>query len=163
MALQGAIPVDFGQVFPHGAYALGVEPVNDFDSGKPARDKASGELMWAVDVIDADPEARGKSKSVKVKVIAPVCPVLPEEVPGVPFRPVEFDGLTAMPWVEFSGGKDREGNPRTRINFSLKAKGVRAPGGAALGSGGKRAASAGSGAGPTGPSASGAAAAKDAA
>lgn len=147
--MQGAIPVEFGQVFPYGAFALGVEPVNDFESGKPARDKASGELMWAVDVIDADPEARGKSKSVKVKVIAPVCPVLPEEVPGVPFRPVEFDGLTATPWVEFSGGRDREGNPRTRINFSLKAKGVHAPGAAGgTGSGGKRGSAAQSASGP---------------
>lgn len=146
MALQGAIPVEFGQVFPHGAYALGIEAVNDFESGKPARDKATNELMWAVDVIDADPDARGKAKSVKVKVLAPVCPTLPEEIPGVPFRPVEFDGLTATPWVEFTGGRDREGNPRTRINFSLKATGVRAPGGAAGGSGGKRSASA-----PAGP------------
>jgi hypothetical protein len=157
MALQGAIPVEFGQVFPHGAFALGVEPVNDFESGKPARDKATNELMWAVDVIDADPEARGKAKSVKVKVIAPVCPVSPEEVPGVPFRPIEFDGLTATPWVEFTGGKDREGNPRTRINFSLKAKGARAPGGSVSGGSGRRSASAGQSA-PAGP-----AAAKDAA
>ena len=159
MALQGAIPVDFGQVFPHGAYALGVEAVNDFDTGKPARDKATNELMWAVDVIDADPEARGKAKSVKVKVLAPVCPTLPEEIPGVPFRPVEFTGLTATPWVEFSGGKDREGNPRTRINFSLKAKGVQAPGGSGSGGGsGKR-----SNSGPSGPSAPAGPAAKDAA
>ena len=160
MALQGAIPVEFGQVFPHGAYALGVEPVNDFDTGKPARDKATNELMWAVDVIDADPEARGKAKSVKVKVIAPVCPVLPEEVAGVPFRPVEFTGLTATPWVEITGGKDREGNPRTRINFSLKAKGVQAPGGSGSGSAGKRSGAA-SGAGASAPASP--AAAKDAA
>jgi len=153
MALQGAIPVEFGQVFPHGAYALGVEAVNDFETGRPAKDKASGELMWAVDVIDADPEAKGKSKSVKVKVVAPVCPTLPEEIPGVPFRPVEFTGLTAMPWVEFTGGKDREGNPRTRINFSLKATGVQAP---VRGGSGKR-----SGSGPSAPA--GPAAAKDAA
>jgi len=154
MALQGAIPVDFGQVFPHGAYALGVEAVNDFESGKPARDKATNELMWAVDVIDADPEARGKAKSVKVKVLAPVCPTLPEEIPGVPFRPVEFTGLTATPWVEFTGGRDREGNPRTRINFSLKAKGVQAPGAGSGSGSGKR-----SGSAPAAP----AAAAKDAA
>ena len=148
MALQGAIPVEFGQVFPHGAYALGVEAVNDFESGKPARDKATNELMWAVDVIDADPEARGKAKSVKVKVLAPVCPTLPEEVPGVPFRPVEFTGLTAMPWVEFTGGRDREGNPRTRINYSLKAKSVQAPGGAVSGGSGKRSGAAPAPAGP---------------
>lgn len=109
MALFGAIPVEFGHVFPAGAFALGVEPVNDFDTGKPAKDKDTGELVWAVDVIDADPNARGKAKSVKVKVIGPVCPVLPEEAPGLPFRPVEFEGLTATPWVELPGGKDKEG------------------------------------------------------
>jgi hypothetical protein len=33
MALQGPIPVAFGQVFPAGAYAAGaVEPVRDFEA-----------------------------------------------------------------------------------------------------------------------------------
>jgi len=140
MALFGAIPVEFGHVFPAGAFALGVEPVNDFDTGKPAKDKDTGELVWAVDVIDADPNARGKAKSVKVKVIGPVCPVLPEEAPGLPFRPVEFEGLTATPWVELPGGKDKEGKPRTKINYSFKARGVHAPGSG----GAKRSGSAGS-------------------
>ncbi len=32
MALQGQIPIEFGIVFPHGAYAAGgIEMVRDFD------------------------------------------------------------------------------------------------------------------------------------
>ena len=48
MALQGAIPVEFGMVFPHGAYAAGgFEKVRDFDrssgdrwSSRPTRPPA---------------------------------------------------------------------------------------------------------------------------
>ena len=67
MALQGPIPVQFSQVFPHGAYAAGViEPVRDFDASKDgrfvqAKDRDSGLPVWAVDVIDADPAARSMS------------------------------------------------------------------------------------------------------
>ncbi|KLL09566.1 plasmid replication, integration and excision activator, partial [Protofrankia coriariae] len=34
MAVPQRIPVAFTDVFPHGAYVLGVEPVNDFDKAK---------------------------------------------------------------------------------------------------------------------------------
>ena len=35
MALQGPIPVEFGTVFPSGAYAAGgIEKVRDFDKSK---------------------------------------------------------------------------------------------------------------------------------
>jgi hypothetical protein len=49
MAMQGPIPVDFGFVFPHGAFIRGeVEPVRDFDKSTKdnqvqARDKGTGE------------------------------------------------------------------------------------------------------------------------
>ncbi len=43
MALQGPIPVEFGQVFPDGVYAAGgFEPVRDFD--------ASSDPLFAVEV-----------------------------------------------------------------------------------------------------------------
>ncbi|MFB9803923.1 hypothetical protein ACFFN5_25815, partial [Streptomonospora salina] len=35
MAIQGALPVEFGTVFPHGAYALGVEQITDFETKRP--------------------------------------------------------------------------------------------------------------------------------
>lgn len=127
MAIQGAIRVEFGDVFPAGAYVLDVAPVQEFGGKvtKQARDKVTGEPVWAVTVIDADPQAR--QKQCKVKIAAAVCPVLPPEVGGLPFRPVEFEGLTATPWVEYTNGKDPEGRDRARVSYSLRAKGMRAP------------------------------------
>ncbi|RJL18358.1 plasmid replication, integration and excision activator [Bailinhaonella thermotolerans] len=113
------MPVHFGQVFPHGCYAVGqVEPVRDFDASTrdrfvQGRDAATGELLWQVEVLDADPEAR--DKTVKVKLIAPVQPVLPDSG-GAPFVPVEFDGMTVTPWV----------NGNNRLAYSIKAQAVRA-------------------------------------
>ncbi|MFD6095725.1 plasmid replication, integration and excision activator [Nocardiopsis flavescens] len=124
MAVQGALPVAFGTVFPSGAFALGVEPITDFETKRPQLDKESGLPLWAVDVIDADPEARGKAKSVKVKIAAEHCPTLPDEVPGLPFRPVEFEHMAVMPYVDDSGR-------RPRVAYSLRARGVKVPGGGA--------------------------------
>lgn len=127
MAIQGAIPVAFGHVFPFGAFAVSeVEPVRDFDRSTQQKfvqeaDKTTGEPVWSVMVLDADPEARAASKTVKVKIIAPVQPVLPEPVLGSPFVPVEFEGMAVMPWVNDSG----------RLAYSIRSKGIKAPGKAA--------------------------------
>jgi hypothetical protein len=123
VALQGPIPIDFGLVFPAGVYAAGgFEPVRDFDASSNGRfvqskDKASGLPLWQVEVIDADQEAR--TRTVKVKVAAQVQPVLPNGPAGVPFVPVEFTGLTVTPYVNQAG----------RLGYSLRASGVRSPGG----------------------------------
>ena len=59
MALQGPIPVEFGAVFPAGAYAAGkFEMVRDFDRSSGDRvvqqaDKHTGLPLWVVEVIDA--------------------------------------------------------------------------------------------------------------
>ena len=72
MAVQGPIPVEFAQVFPHGAFAAGgFEPVRDFEASKggrfvQAKDQATGLPLWVVDVIDADPAARVKTARVKI-------------------------------------------------------------------------------------------------
>jgi hypothetical protein len=98
MALQGPIPVEFAHVFPHGAFAAGgFEAVRDFDASSgdrfvQSKDKTTGLPLWAVEVIDADPEAR--TKTVKIKVAAQAEPVLPAAQAGLPFVPVEFTGLT---------------------------------------------------------------------
>jgi hypothetical protein len=121
VALQGPIPVDFGMVFPDGVYAAGIfEPVRDFDASSNGRfvqskDKATGLPLWAVEVIDADKEAR--TRTVKVKIAAPHQPVLPAGPAGSPFIPVEFTGLTVTPYVNQNG----------KLGYSLKATGVRAP------------------------------------
>ena len=72
--------------------------------------------LWVIEVIDPDPQAR--TRAVKVKVAAPVQPVIPAGPPGSPFVPVEFTGLTVTPYVNQAG----------RLAYSLKATGIRAPG-----------------------------------
>ena len=132
MALQGPIPVDFGAVFPAGAYAAGaIEMVRDFDRSSGDRvvqqaDKHTGLPLWVVEVIDADPDAR--QRTVKVKIAAQVQPVLPSPAPGSPFTAVEFDGMTATPYVDASRcqGNDK-GKCGGRVAYSFKATGVRAP------------------------------------
>jgi hypothetical protein len=126
MALQGPLKVEFGDVFPHGAFLVSaVEPVRDFDASSPGsavqgRDKTSGLPMWQFDVLDADPEAR--ERTVRVKIAAAVQPVPPDALPGLPFRPVELDGLTVTPYV-----KESTGLGRARVAYSLRATGMRAP------------------------------------
>jgi hypothetical protein len=121
MAVQGPIPVEFGQVFPRGVYAVGgFEPVRDFDASKAggrfvqSKDKTSGLPLWQIDIIDPDPEAR--EKTVRVKVAATDQPVLPAPTAAVPFVPVELAGLMVTPYVSQAG----------RLAYSLKATGIRA-------------------------------------
>ena len=126
MALTNRFKITMLDVFPHGAYLVSeVEAVRDFDkssAGRPVQsvDKESGLPVWAVSVLDADPEARRGDKTVTVKIAAPHQPIPPEAMAGVPFRPVEFDGLTVTPYVNESGG-------RPRVAYSLRATGMRAP------------------------------------
>jgi hypothetical protein len=122
VAVQGPFAVPCAVVFPCGVFAAGgFEPVRDFEASKggvfvQAKDKATGVPLWVVDVIDADPAAR--DKTVRVKVAAPVQPVLPAAGPGSPFAAVEFAGLTVTPYVNQAG----------RLAYSLRAAGVSAPG-----------------------------------
>jgi len=132
MAIQGPIPVEFGMVFPAGAYAAGgIEMVRDFDRSSGDRivqqvDKHTGLPLWVVEVIDADESAR--QRTVKVKLAAQVQPVLPPPAAGSPFTAVEFDGLTVTPYVDTGRCQAEEtGRCGARQAYSLKATGVRAP------------------------------------
>ena len=85
------IPMPFEYAFPHGALFRGVQAAVDFDKrGKvdddQARDKDTGERIWTVTLLDLDPQAARFGRDlVKVKVIAPHQPVVPESrVPGYP-------------------------------------------------------------------------------
>ncbi|SEF92491.1 hypothetical protein SAMN04489712_102526 [Thermomonospora echinospora] len=92
MAIQGRIPVEFGQVFPHGVFATdAAQPLENYDTKRQETDKETGLPVWVVNVYDADPAAKHKASAIRVRVLAKVCPVLPEPVMG-PFRPVEFTG-----------------------------------------------------------------------
>jgi hypothetical protein len=95
--------------------------MRDFDASSgdrfvQAKDKVTGQPVWVVEVIDADPAAR--DKTAKVKIAAPAQPVLPAGPAGMPFVPVEFAGLTVTPYVNQAG----------RLAYSLKAAGVRGAG-----------------------------------
>jgi hypothetical protein len=104
--------------------------VRDFDRSSGDRvvqqaDKASGLPLWVVEVIDANPEAR--QRTVKVKVAAPYQPVLPDPAPGSPFTTIEFEWMTATPYVDSSRCQPGKGKCAARLAYSLKATGVRAP------------------------------------
>ena len=127
MAIAKRFKISHDEVFPFGAYLVGeVGPVFDFEkSSKDLKvqqvDKDSGLLLWSVEVLDADPEAGKKSKTVTVKLAARVQPVPPEALPGLPFRPVVFQGLTALPYIDDAG-------KFSRIVWSFKAEAMTAPG-----------------------------------
>ena len=124
MAIQGAIKVDCGEVFPHGLCVVSeVKPLADFnastkDNPVQARDKETGLPMWQVEVLDFDEQAR--EKTYRVKIAAAVQPVPPEAVAGLPIRPVVLEGLTVTPYIA--------DGPRPKIAYSLRCTGLAAPG-----------------------------------
>jgi len=85
MAIKGAIPMAHGDVWPHGSFMVGeVQAMRDFDRSTKdqavqAIDRETGELVWTVDVIDADPPALKQLIDVFHKVGGPVLAV--ERVP----------------------------------------------------------------------------------
>ena len=134
MALQGPFQVEFGQVFPHGAGLVGdVSAVSEFTAdadrqgNRPqSRDKNSGMLVWQVDLVDFDPEAREKTH--KVKVLAAVQPVPPEAIPGTTVRPVVLEGLAVMPYVKHVPRPNgKPGETIAKQAYSLRASGLGAP------------------------------------
>ncbi|WP_433348319.1 plasmid replication, integration and excision activator [Microtetraspora malaysiensis] len=122
MSLQGPIPVTFDMVFPHGCYVVGeVEPVKDFDASTngrfvQARDKQTGEPVWQVAVMDADPTLKPAQKTVAVKILSAVQPIPPAPVAGVPFTPVEFDGVSVTPYVNSN---------TNRLAYSIRVREMR--------------------------------------
>lgn len=124
MAHSGRFKITHADLFPHGAYLVSeVEPVRDWDKSSAAQmvqavDKETGLRVWAVSVLDPDPDARKDAKTVTVKLIATHQPVPPEAPAGMPFRPVEFDGLTVTPYLD---------DKRNRVAYSIRATEMRAP------------------------------------
>jgi hypothetical protein len=137
MASNSRYVVSMGDVFPCGAYVVSeVEPVRDFERSTAERfvqqgDKHTGLPLWAVSVLDANPEVRNSDKTVVVKIMDTVRPVPPEATGGTPFRAVEFDGLTVTPYLDdkaCSGPKGGERHRcRARMAYSLRATGMHAP------------------------------------
>jgi hypothetical protein len=125
----------FEDVFPDGALMRGeVVAAEDFDALQAAkaagrepgdvqlRDKVTGLRVWEVRVVDLDDNARKGQGEVTVKISSDVQPVPPPKPEGQKLRPVEFENLTATPWI------DDRGN-RPNLAWSFRADGLRAPGG----------------------------------
>jgi hypothetical protein len=120
MALRtGArFPVSMQDVFGHGCNLMpdSITEAIDYDeqtkSRRPARDKLTGKPVWQCLVADNDPELAGRRRETAVKIIADRQPVAPT---GVPYELVEFEGLTATPYVTDKG----------RMAYSLRASGIK--------------------------------------
>ncbi|MQA17267.1 MAG: plasmid replication, integration and excision activator [Pseudonocardiaceae bacterium] len=137
MAISRKISMSHDEAFPQGAFVVtDVEKVRDFDQSTADNfvqqlDKDTGLPLWEVGVHDADPMARKANRQITVKIAAEVQPVPPEAVPGTPFRPVEFEGLTATPYIDDKACKPAAPGERhrcrARIAYSFRATGMRAP------------------------------------
>src|SRR6478609_3014532 len=121
MSISSGLKVECGDAFPFGVGVVSaVTALADFDASTKehrvqSRDKESGLPVWTVDVMDFDPEAR--ERTFKVKIVSPVQPVPPEEIPGAPVRPVYLEGLTVTAYV-------KEGGRRPKVAYSLRASGL---------------------------------------
>lgn len=152
MGMPRRVMVRFGEAFPFGLYAVGpVEPEADFERSTrenlvQARDKETDQLVWKVEVLDPDGDVKKADRTFTVRLLAEVQPVLPESLPGLPFTPIELEGMTASPWVDTRSCTGPEGGKghrcRARQGWSFRAIGVKAPKnqpGAQVGSAGKAA------------------------
>ena len=137
MGMPRRVVVQFGMAFPVGLYAVGpVEPEADFEKSSrnnpvQARDKETGQLVWKVEVLDPDEDAKKADRTFVIRLLADVQTVLPQSLPGLPFTPIELENLTASPWVDTrqcTGPEDgRPHRCRARQGWSDRATGVRAP------------------------------------
>ncbi len=114
MAISGEVRVHWEDVAPCGGWLVSeVEKVKDYDRSTDGafvqaveRDdegeavKIDGEPLrhWQVTVMDGDPTVK-RDKTFRVTILATRQPVPPEGVPGLPFVPVAFEGMTMRRWV----------------------------------------------------------------
>lgn len=76
-AKRGRLP---GRGVPsqRGRASAGLQAERRADGSRPQQvDKDTGVVMWSVQALDADPEARKNDKTVSVKLVAPPQPVPP--------------------------------------------------------------------------------------
>lgn len=126
MAMPRRIKVEFSEVFRHGLFMVGeVDILKDFDKSskdKPvqAMDEETRMPIWTVDVIDPDPQASKATRSLSVRIVSRLQPVPTEAAGDGPFRPVAFQGLTALPYIDDNGNF-------SRIVWSYRATGFADP------------------------------------
>jgi hypothetical protein len=137
MGMPRRVMVRFGEAFPFGLYAVGqVEPELDFEKSSKdrpvqARDKETDQLVWKVEVMDPDPDAKKADRTITIKLLSETQPVLPASLPGLPFTPIELENMTASPWVDTRQCNGPENGKahrcRARQGWSFRATGVKAP------------------------------------
>ena len=125
MTVQRKILVAMEAVFPAGAFLVGpVEPVWNFDKAvqrpdgsRPQQlDKETGLPIWQAPVLDMDPDAGNRDKTVVEKLVCAHQPVPPANKTNLPITPVVFEGLSITPWVDDNG-------QRPRLMYSIRATG----------------------------------------
>src|SRR5690348_12825146 len=135
MGMPRRVMVQFGAAFPFGLFAVGpVEPELDFDRSTKdnpvqARDKDTEQLVWKVEVMDPDQDAKKTDRTFVVRLLASQKPVLPPSLPGLPFTPIELENLLASPWVDSRTCTGPEGGKphrcRAKQGWSYRASGVK--------------------------------------
>ncbi|MCV7377649.1 plasmid replication, integration and excision activator [Mycobacterium alsense] len=113
MSVPKWLKVPHQQVFPHRAFLVSdVTAVIDYerstkDNKVQATDRESGQPLWQVEVLDGDPAASKRARTVTVKFVTPKQPVCPTNESGMPFTPVVFEELSVLPYVDRSGESGR--------------------------------------------------------
>ena len=113
MSVPKWLTVSHQQVFPHRAFLVSdVTAVIDYerstkDNKIQATDRESGQPLWQVEVLDGDPAANKRARTLTVKFAAPAEPVRPPAASGMPFTPVIFEGLAVLPYVDRSSESGR--------------------------------------------------------
>jgi hypothetical protein len=116
------------QVFPHRAFVVSdVTAVIDYerstkDNKVQATDRESGQPLWQVEVLDGDPAASKRTRTLTVKFATSTQPVCPPNNTGMPFAPVVFEELAVLPYIDRSGES-------SRIAWSYRASGMTADAG----------------------------------
>ncbi len=127
--------VDFDEWFPQGLYLVGeITPVMEYQSQedkarnrpvRPRLDEVTGRPLFRGTFADPSAE-KDREKSFTVEFTCSHQPVPPEAVAGLPFRPVVLEGMTVQPRAETSG-------QAKWITWTIRATGMKAPGGASTG------------------------------
>lgn len=125
MSVPKWLKVSHQQVFPHRAFVVSdVTAVIDYerstkDNKVQAIDRESALPLWQVEVLDGDPAASKRARTLTVKFATQAQPECPANASGMPFTPVVFEDLCVLPYVDRS-------TESGRIAWSFRASGMAA-------------------------------------
>lgn len=125
MSVPKWLKVSHEQVFPYRAFLVSdVTAVIDYERSTKenrvqAADRESNLPLWQVEVLDGDPAASKRTRTVTVKFATNKQPACPPSASGTPFTPVIFEELCLLPYIDRSGES-------SRIAWSFRASGMTA-------------------------------------